>query len=60
MSACQLGKGRNCREGVAHKQGDWRLFEQPETYFACTSPSRGKSYRRTAAPTGLLQPQPLQ
>ena len=55
MSACQLGKGRNCREGKTDKQGDWRLFEQPETYFACTNPSRGKP-----APTGQLQPQPLQ
>ena len=34
MSACQLGKGRNCREGKTDKQGDWRLFEQPENSFS--------------------------
>lgn len=42
MSACQLGKGRNCREGVAHKQGNWRIFEQPETYSQATGPFAGK------------------
>jgi hypothetical protein len=43
MSACQLGKGRNCREGVAHKQGNWRIFEQPETYsHGVKPPSRAR------------------
>ncbi len=35
MSACQLGKGRNCREGVPHTQGNWRIFEQPEIFRMC-------------------------
>lgn len=54
MSACQLGKGRNCREGVAHKQGNWRIFEQPETYSQATGPFASKP-----APTGtpLLESQ---
>ena len=47
MSACQLGKGRNCREGVAHKQGNWRIFEQSETYSQAIGLFAGK-----AAPTG--------
>ncbi|QKL04076.1 hypothetical protein GEV39_23125 [Pseudomonas sp. NY5710] len=51
MSACQLGKGRNCREGVAHKQGNWRIFEQPETYsHGVKAPFAGNP-----APTGNLQ-----
>ncbi|EJN30131.1 hypothetical protein PMI38_05355, partial [Pseudomonas sp. GM84] len=48
MRACQLGKGRNCREGRTHKQGDWRIFEQPETLYGCSGPIAGKP-----APTGL-------
>ncbi len=36
MRACQLGKGRNCREGRGDKQGDWRIFEQSETILAVT------------------------
>jgi len=40
MCACQLGKGRNCREGGAHKQGNWRIFEQPETHYRLPALSR--------------------
>jgi len=54
MSACQLGKGRNCREGVAHKQGNWRIFEQPDTYSQATGPFAGKP---TLTGTSLLESQ---
>ncbi len=51
MCACQLGKGRNCREGGAYKQGDWRIFEQPEKIQNVSGPIRGhaRSHRSTAA-----------
>jgi len=54
MSACQLGKGRNCREGVAHKQGNWRIFEQPDTYSQATRHFAGKP---TLTGTSLLESQ---
>ena len=44
MRTCQLGKGRNCREGGTHKQGDWRLFEQPETVYACAGLFAGQAH----------------
>jgi|GEM_PF-3037557 hypothetical protein len=55
MSACQLGKGRNCREGVPHTQGNWRIFEQPEIFRMCQPLFAG-----TPAPTGSLLPLALQ
>jgi len=52
MSACQLGKGRNCREGEAYKQGDWWIFEQPEALYSCTGPIAGKPAPTGAEPCG--------
>ncbi|MNH09613.1 hypothetical protein D3C71_2058610 [compost metagenome] len=54
MRTCQLGKGRNCREGEPHKQGNWRIFEQSETLYPCTRPIAGM-----LRPVGAAMPEKI-